>query len=835
MKRLSEEIGLKPNPKKCVIFTDLSEAAIDPIFKDFVKALPSPGDSASPCLKTLGAYVGRSDRDEAAALLADYKKKDFDTFLRRISMARGPWASAVFSSCGIPKLNHMLRTHSPGVTADLAEMFDQETDVLIATWLDTDVAAVHKNGHHEMYRAFKHLPIAQGGLGFTSLSAIARPAYEASYESINSGGVRSRDSINKSQRAKTLPINEELIKFIDNDKIMKLHRKHNMSPGAGLVVRDPTYKCTDQAWRLSLAFRSAAQIRGIQDLLDSQDGVKCPGCHTSYKTWIDFIFHAAYCARVPGHNVSAGHALIKDELKNLFHLCGVPFDAAEPRSVRTTTCSGCKSEIPELTWEQHRDSCPACTRHTPTPRGSGPDIRIRPNGVKIADKNLAFSPMGCCIDVTQVGTRCASYDGKPVHEIFALREDIKKKKYLPITNEAQEELLVFAVNESGQLNRDADKLLEFLAQQPRAPAIEVLRRRIKQAALRAHGNALTNVMRQLRLNSSDIFNSTPLSETEKRKRFLSELEIIKSNPDIKAANMSQHFALPVAADASKVIARRFVADELARRRSRDAGAADATAEIPSVANLPDEEIHRLAGSFMRERNHSLTREQHEQVTRNELLILQSGADSIRFRETARQAVSTDKVLFLGDAHSPIRQDRSRSVIFEQDILHVFTKDTPEAVNAVTSDFYNRTHSPDSFGALLQIMFYYVLNLITHQPNGNVFARDRYITVDTLRKLWIDLGDALSNPANTTIPNRVVALRTHNLWSETISFQDENAIRNLVRLFLFNAGRLSNAGLYIPSPAPSNSTPAMSQQNNSSETTESVSGARKESQQQVEEN
>ena len=815
-------INLKVNAKKCVLFTNIPRDKLDKAFLDFELALLSTEENApSPCMRVLGAWIGRNDDDERIALTKNTLngKHDFETFFRRLSMATGAWASSVLASCGLSKLNFALRTHSPVVTSEIAEHFDAETDFLISNWLDFDAAAAVNTptNDHEVMRALQHLPISMGGLGFTRLTAVAKAAFESSVDSLTADGVRSRLARSAAQRAHTRPVHERFAEFVDNaGPFFKLHRALNMMSGSGTAVRDPTFRSTDQAWRLLLAHRANAQINGMRDHLNGA-GVVCPGCKKNYTNWHSFIGHAPHCARVPGYNVSAGHALIKEELKSIFYDCGVQCDSQEPRDVRfVSACPGCGgTDITEHGWEQHRDSCAGCNRHTPTPRGSGPDIRIRIGEDKLSSCALNFTPLGCCIDVTQVSSRCSSNKDKDLKQIFAEREDQKVKKYRDKLHSAQQELMIFAVNEDGQLNKDAEKILYYCSSKPRAPPYEQLRRRMQQAALRAMGNALVNVMRQLKLNSSAIFNTHPVSPEARRSRICSELSIIRNNLKINAENMRKHFANPIGPEASKIILARTITElQDHHRRARDSELQLAAAQAPENSAAPPKPVeldpdrekflsldaahassetliqwtHRLAAV------HKLSffsAEQSTQFARNAQSIAQAETFARANRARERALVASNPVLFLTeDEQSPVRTIVRRTATDENNVLHLLSfKTNKTGVLSALINFLNSNFEPTSLQYAIHNFFQYV----TNNAGKLLPERDEHFSRNHFYNIFNSYQEKMFKDAEQDPV--LLALESYNDCADDA---EKDTLRSLTRIILYTLGYLSNDGRITPS-------------------------------------
>jgi hypothetical protein len=288
---------------------------------------------------------------------------------------------------------------------------------------------------------------------------------------------------------------------------------------------------------------------------------------------------------------------------------------------------------------------------------------------------------------------------------------------------------------------------------------------------------------------------------------------------------------------------RFLQDEQKRRRDREASTAPASIErerhLPldaDISSLSPEQCQEFTAVIMQQRFHGLSKDQLLQIQRNEIAIENSHAAGRRMAVDSRTAAAYQPVLFLPDAASPIRQDRSRAVVLETDILHVFSQPTQRAVNNIIERFLKTKHDPTSLGFLFSNFFVFTDHVLTLE--NNVFAQRGSVTLETMRAHWNSFTNQLDNPA-LQVEHRKLLKYSANLFFETASTADVSALRNLLRLKLHSVGRLTNDGFYIrPSPAaaPADSTQSMSQQNNNcSKTNEFVNGASSGNQQQVEEN
>jgi hypothetical protein len=561
--------------------------------------------------------------------------------------------------------------------------------------------------------------------------------------------------------------------------------------------------------RCKLAHRCCAPTRGFLEHLATNNGsIEYPGCKASFKTWAEFSFHVSNCARVPGNNVSSGHALIKDVLKDIFHQCGVQFDSAEPRDLRTVICPGCAATVFEDKWQEHVTSCCRCNSQTPNPRGSGPDIRIRIH-TKVSKHPITFTPAAICIDVTQVSTRCASNASKTIAETFAQREKIKHDKYLASCHAAEQDFVVFAVNEDGQMNDDAKNLLEIISRCERAPPIEEIRRRIQQAALTAHANALANAMKKLHINSNSRFNSELLDRASRTANYVAECEIIARNPDFTAINASANFPQLPPPGATAIYAERTV------RRDRSVSSDENSIAVPDNTVTMLEEAARLERVRAEKERAEYTKIQSFQILRNaEIISSSQAAAASLINARPKRLPGAGDVLCLDGDSSPVRQ---RILTQGQDIsqFRYLLANTAQP-RQVLHNFTRQSFSGATENVVMSEFLQYA-NQIWNKPSNPIRQAGK-VTHSAFNKLIVDFQNSLDTNQSRARPGNGFSPELAQDYFEALHDHPHELdwVRHTFKALLHAENCVDKNGLIV-APIQVISTAVMSHQNNNSQT------------------
>ena len=249
-----------------------------------------------PGAKFLGAWIGS---DEGAAEFMTSQLQRSRPFFESVRNLRPELALPVMSRCGVPRANYAIRTHRPEISLPFANGFDH----MILDTMRAILAIPHSQLDANSTMCI-HLPLADGGLGVTSMSIIHRAAYDASVSTL-----LGEDAVVK-QDALTKKINAAIIDGLPQE--LRTHLRWGR----------------DASWIHSLRpnphYRPAIlqHIRGYT--------AEEVACHCGAKLpKKDLVDHALGCTRIHGTNASSRHREVKAAIISFCHRNAIPV-ANEP-------------------------------------------------------------------------------------------------------------------------------------------------------------------------------------------------------------------------------------------------------------------------------------------------------------------------------------------------------------------------------------------------------------------------------------------------------------------------------------------------------------------------
>jgi hypothetical protein len=461
----ARKVHLVGNVRKCEIMCcDTREEVTDTLLRQFTR---------QTVLKILGASIGVTNEAEKQHLVRRIGNKFADWF-RRARLLEGPMGSALLAAAGIPKLSFLLRTHEPEVTMDIAGFFDEHVENTWSAWAEVEPDDIAK--------AFAHLPVKEGGLGFTRQQQIALAAYTASVnESLKLDGPRRQELL-------TAQATKGIADWMDAQSAeVKRHRALNREQHTGHLFRDPTIQARAED------FSAALRLRLHQPHKLCPADLDCPGCGKQL-TARGFLRHAPGCTRIHGENASTRHAqFFKNELLAIAHERAVSCDETEPRNARHVQCPGCQQTVVEANFAVHKKECLRWRDFMKAPRGAGPDIKfygLTRNGGE---------PRNTVVDVTVVSMESESHAKQTHAQAFAEIERAKSTKYERDCEAADLQLRVAAAAENGTLSATTKKLLDDLltqAERQTAGTAFALYQRLTSRIQLGTASALKNAERQ---------------------------------------------------------------------------------------------------------------------------------------------------------------------------------------------------------------------------------------------------------------------------------------------------------------------------------------------------
>lgn len=390
----------------------------------------------------LGAAVGFAD-DVECALLQSKCSGFHKLFFQRLRKMCDPCGAAILGVCGVPKINHVIRSHTPAVSNVLTEVFDALATGTWREWCGADPDDIDA-------QIVAHLPRKLGGLGFTRASFIAEDAYTAS----RNRGLELPGAVDQHELTST---RNKLIaaELSDRSAPHKQLLKVAKEQGTSAWLQHPTL-------RVSAAdFGAALRMRLLAALPNCPDELTCPGCmaHLGKAEWSG---HVVGCPQLQGHDSRAGrHRQLKTALKHLMWEAGVGVDKCEPREYQ---CEGCAAIHDELELHRlHRKTCTKLTdpQRVEVGREQGPDIRcdnvmkdvsFAAHAAAGEDGAEAVDATDIMIDVTVVAACAPTHRGKAVGTMFSEASARKVKQYGAMSTRRREPLYVAAATHLGHLS-----------------------------------------------------------------------------------------------------------------------------------------------------------------------------------------------------------------------------------------------------------------------------------------------------------------------------------------------------------------------------------------------
>jgi hypothetical protein len=208
---------------------------------------------------------------------------------------------ALLSMCMIPRLNYLVRTHAPALTAVLCKRFDTRVDQTLRAALAQTFDSVH--------RLIMSLPRSDGGLGVPQTAVVATEAYTAS----------TNPAAPTQRTAASFRVSEsiEWLKTVHPTLFALVQCQSKKHASAWMMATD-CYMPAHLA-RIALRLRAGMPVRPAM----------C-GCGTAH-TADALPHHVLGCARNKGYTVSSRHNAVRDAFANLARRCAVPVRTEPPQ------------------------------------------------------------------------------------------------------------------------------------------------------------------------------------------------------------------------------------------------------------------------------------------------------------------------------------------------------------------------------------------------------------------------------------------------------------------------------------------------------------------------
>jgi hypothetical protein len=435
-------IGMVLNEKKCeLLFACVPAASIT---TDLVpENSPLAPFKKTDALKLLGASIARDPNLERQHLNERMRGKNA-TFFRRLSTGPSPQLLQLLRLCGIPKLGHAIRVHSPEVVCDVARDFDAMVLSVPQAW-----SGSVPFGPRE--RLLLQLPRALGGLGLTSQEAISHGAYRASFAAALERGIR----MPRQGQISDLMYRRVVESAKAEDPTLERTLAYNALPGADAAIFNATCSVHPDVYsallRLYLGTHTPAAAAKAQS-----DVLECPGCHARYKLSSgEWNQHTIGCTRMQGGPVVRRHNVCAQWLRRKMRDAEMNPDMREPRDLRRYTCQCGAPDMSHSDFVHHRSktSCPHARKQAL--HSSGPDILYEPGtlGAKVAADFTVRNPMN------------KTHVNEPFDRVFDSAIAEKKQLYDALCSAAGVTFQVLPAFANGHLGPELDQLLHRLSKQ----------------------------------------------------------------------------------------------------------------------------------------------------------------------------------------------------------------------------------------------------------------------------------------------------------------------------------------------------------------------------------
>jgi len=262
--------------------------------------------------RVLGAWVAGDDETEAAWIETRVPK--MARFLERLTKISRQCANILLPKCGIPRWNHITRSHSPEATLAGSSQVDSHVQ---------ECATRLQGGDNDMKRYLFDNPIFTGTLTSLPFVELAPMAYAACVDGIDKVPLAKSqaDRVTEYMKAKvtawkgTLNTTREVVHFA----CLTQPRAHSWTR---CRPNRPEYMMRD--CEVETAMRLRYLVPPFNDPVAT-----CTCGHQCSPT--DFIIHALDCKSVRGYTWASRHAEVKKVFKRVLAQYGFRPDPKEPR------------------------------------------------------------------------------------------------------------------------------------------------------------------------------------------------------------------------------------------------------------------------------------------------------------------------------------------------------------------------------------------------------------------------------------------------------------------------------------------------------------------------
>ena len=308
-------------------------------------------------IKILGAQIGSDDSLISQWITAKVAKHGL--FFHRLHVMERNSALVIARDCGVPRMNFLLRTHSPSLTEAGAAAFDGHISKLLHHLLD-------EPGEFSVEAAC--LIALPGGLRIPNMTSLRGPCYHGCRDSLPHNLCAPQDPVagRMDQEARTALVNDRLAEQVDSlGTTERVHRKACAIKSSSLVFGATYLKFVPREWSAATRWRVGLPVQGTESWRF------CPGCKHRFVRARELQEHLPSCPLIKGQNATTTHHQVNHANQQLARLSLIEF-WNEPRY---------RDFVPPDAQEEHEQG-PDCTFYL-APRPLSVDVK----GVGLA--NLA--------------------------------------------------------------------------------------------------------------------------------------------------------------------------------------------------------------------------------------------------------------------------------------------------------------------------------------------------------------------------------------------------------------------------------------------------------------
>ena len=263
-------------------------------------------------IKILGCQIGNDDSFIKEWLMAKTVKHQL-LFHRLHLMPLLP-ATILLRDCAVPRMNFLMRTHSPEISAESVAQFDSYVDTLVHKITSSDAP------FSEEATCLLALPRRDGGVGIPRLTLIRDSAFHGCRDSLSHCVPENPEAGRSDQQSRTALVNDRLKRQVDSiGETECVHRKACALKHSSLPLSAPHLKVTDREFSAALRWRVGLPVPG------TESWHFCPGCNHRFTRNRELQEHLPSCPLISGQNATTTHHGVNHACQKISRLSLIEF------------------------------------------------------------------------------------------------------------------------------------------------------------------------------------------------------------------------------------------------------------------------------------------------------------------------------------------------------------------------------------------------------------------------------------------------------------------------------------------------------------------------------